>query len=336
MSSTPPPSPLLLFETLNAYQRTAALKAAIDLDVFTAIGEGANTKEALAARSGAAERGLRILCDSLVILGFLKKSGGRYALTADSAAFLDRRSPMCIASTADFLASTEVRRAFDTLTEAVRQGRTTWPGAGSVEPRNPIWVEFARSMASLQGLPSELIADIVAQAGAPRKILDIAAGHGLFGIALLRRNLHAEVVALDWDIVLEVAHENAVEAGVADRLTRLPGDAFSVDFGSGYDTILLTNFLHHFSPSDIAKLLKKVRAALAPGGRGVALEFVPNEDRVTPPAAASFSLTMLGTTRDGDAYTVSEYQRFFADAGFSRCEVQPLPPTIQQVVIATA
>lgn len=336
MSAAPPPSPEFLFETFNAYQRTAALKAGIDLDVFTAIGEGATTKEALSARCQTSERGMRILCDYLAILGLLAKSDGRYELTPESAAFLDRRSPMCLGSISNFLASPEIRHAFDDLAEVVRRGRTVWPGAGSVEPENPIWVEFARSMASLQGLPAELVTNLLTGSGAPKKILDIAAGHGLFGIALLKRIPTAEVIALDWNAVLAVAHENAVKAGVADRLTRLPGDAFSVDYGTGFDTILLTNFLHHFNPADIVRLLKRVRAALVPGGRAVALEFVPNEDRVTPPAAASFSMIMLGTTRDGDAYTASQYERFFGDAGFSRCEVQPLPPTIQQVVLATA
>lgn len=93
MSSVPqtkPPSPELIFDTLNAYQRTAALKGAIQLDVFTAIGEGNATAKAIAARCQTSERGMRILCDYLVIIGFLTKQGSNYGLTADSAMFLDR------------------------------------------------------------------------------------------------------------------------------------------------------------------------------------------------------------------------------------------------------
>ena len=87
------PSPERFFEVMNAYQQTAALKAAIELDLFTAIGEGAETAPALAQRCRASERGTRILCDYLVAIGFLSKDGSRYSLTADSAMFLDRRSP---------------------------------------------------------------------------------------------------------------------------------------------------------------------------------------------------------------------------------------------------
>jgi ubiquinone/menaquinone biosynthesis C-methylase UbiE len=166
------------------------------------------------------------------------------------------------------------------------------------------------------------------------KILDIAAGHGLFGINFATRNKQAEVTALDWKAVLEVAKENAQTAGVSDRYSTIEGSAFDVEFGSGYDLVLLTNFLHHFDPPTCESLLRKVGAALADGGRVVTLEFVPNEDRVTPPDAASFSVMMLTTTPSGDAYTFSELERMFANAGFSRSTLHPLPPTIQQVVVS--
>src|SRR5437763_16924848 len=92
------PNPQLVWDTFNAYQRTAALRAAIELDLFTAVGEGATTIEDLSRRSNASPRGTRILCDYLTIIGFLSKSGDSYTLTPTSAAFLDRRSPSCMAS----------------------------------------------------------------------------------------------------------------------------------------------------------------------------------------------------------------------------------------------
>src|SRR5262245_66444507 len=87
------PSISRVYDALTGYQRSAALKAAIDLDVFTAIGEGADTAAALAARSGAAERGVRALCNRLVADRLLVTDRGRYRLTPTAAAFLDRRSP---------------------------------------------------------------------------------------------------------------------------------------------------------------------------------------------------------------------------------------------------
>jgi len=165
-------------------------------------------------------------------------------------------------------------------------------------------------------------------------VLDIAAGHGLFGIALANHNPLAAIVALDWPNVLEVAKENARAAGVADRYSGIPGSAFEADYGTGYDLVLLTNFLHHFDPETCERLLRKVYAALKTSGRAASFEFVPNEDRVSPPVAASFSLMMLGTTPSGDAYTFAELDRMFRNAGFSANELYPLPPTFQQVVIS--
>jgi SAM-dependent methyltransferase len=112
--------------------------------------------------------------------------------------------------------------------------------------------------------------------------------------------------------------------GVEARVHRIPGSAFDVEFGTGYDVVLITNFLHHYDPSTNETLLRKVRASLAPNGVVVTLDFVPDEDRISPPRAASFSMMMLGMTPAGDAYTFAEYQRMFRNAGFSSNELRPL------------
>ena len=335
MTSTPQPSPELFFETASAHQRTAALKAAVDLDLFSAIGKGTLTAAETASKMGTPERSTRILCDYLTIIGFLTKTDGRYALTPDSALFLDRTSPAYVGGALKFLHSATLRDAFADLAETVRRGTTILDGQGSVSPENDVWVDFARSMVPLIMLPAQQIAGLVPfDAGRPAKVLDIAAGHGMFGIVLAQKNPSLEVVALDWPKVLEVATENAVRLGVAERHRTLPGDAFQTDFGTGYDAVLLTNFLHHFDIPACETLLRKVAAALKPGGRAVTLEFVPNEDRVSPPGAASFAMMMLGTTPQGDAYTFAELERMFGNAGFSRSEIHTPKPGIQSIVIS--
>jgi 2-polyprenyl-3-methyl-5-hydroxy-6-metoxy-1,4-benzoquinol methylase len=329
------PNPDLLFDTLNAYQRTAALRAAIDLDVFTHIGEGFDTAPALAKRCQATERGIRILCDYLAIIGFLTKQDDRYALTLDSAFFLDRRSPGCAASMAGFLAHPEMVDGFKNLATAIRFGHAALSGQGNIEPENPIWVEFAHDMATIQIPLAERIARILqADAGEKWKVLDIAAGHGVFGIALAKHNPNAEIWAQDWLHVVEVAAENACAAGVASRYHALPGSAFEIDFGSGYDIVLITNFFHHFDPPTIENLMRKVRASLAPAGRVVTLDFIPNEDRLTPARAASFMMMMLGTTPAGDVYTFSEYDRMFRNAGFSSNELHGMPGGAQSAIVS--
>jgi 2-polyprenyl-3-methyl-5-hydroxy-6-metoxy-1,4-benzoquinol methylase len=333
--STQQPSPQLFFQTINAYQQTEALKAAIELEVFTAIGEGNATAAGIAKRCEASERGVRILCDFLCIMNFLTKDGSRYKLTPDSAMFLDKRSPAYLGGATEFITTEKLMDNFKNLAEVVRKGGSLDPDGGTVAPDNPIWVKFARGMAPMMALPAQLLAKLVdPKADRTLRILDIAAGHGLYGLAFAKNNPQASIVALDWPNVLEVAKENARNAGVADRYSTIAGSAFDVDYGTGYDLILLTNFLHHFEPPTNEKLLRKVHAALAKGGRAITLEFVPNEDRITPPEAASFSMMMLGSTPSGDAYTFPELERMFANAGFTRSEMHELSPSIQRAVIS--
>ncbi len=332
---TQQPSPELFFQTLNSYQRTAALKAAIELDVFTAVGEGARTPSELAARCKASERGTRILCDYLVIIGFLTKEGGSYGLTPDAAVFLDRRSPAYMGGVTEFLLSPMLTDGYKDLAAVVRAGTTQMGEGGTVAPENPIWVKFARAMVPMMMPAAQQIAQVLNEGGGRElKVLDIAAGHGMFGITIARENPRARVVAIDWPNVLTVAKGNAERAGVADRYTTIEGSAFDADFGAGYDVVLLTNFLHHFDPPTCETLLRKVHASLAEGGRAVTLEFIPNDDRVSPPVPAAFSMMMLGSTPAGDAYTFAEFERMFRNAGFSHSEFRPLVATPEQLIIA--
>jgi predicted O-methyltransferase YrrM len=335
MSSSPhpqAPSPAIVFDTLQAYQRSIALRGGIDLDLFTAIGEGNTSLSAIAKRIQASEKGTRVLCDFLTMMGFLVKQGGDYTLTPDSAAFLDRRSPAYMGTMANFLMNPHVAGMLEDISGVIRHGGALPSDHGALEPEHPMWVEFARSMAPLMQMPADLIAKMFAGSN-PIKVLDISASHGVFGIAFARHNPNAKVVGLDWANVLQVANENAAKAGVADRYSTIPGSAFDVDLGTGYDIVLIPNFLHHFDPPTNEKLLRKVHAALAPGGIAVTPEFIPNEDRVSPQRDAMFSMQMLGTPA-GDAYTFSELDKMFHNAGFARSEMRELAPFPQRLVVS--
>ncbi len=329
------PSPALFFDTISAYQRTEALRAAIELDLFSLVAAGRRTATELADACRAAPRGVRILADYLAILGFLHKQGDRYELTADAQAFLDRASPAYLGGAARFMLAPDLRESFLQLTAAVRRGGTAVSEEGTVSHDNPVWVEFAHAMAPLMQVPAQLLAGLVGgDAGRPLRVLDVAAGHGLFGIAIAERYPHAHITALDWPNVLAVAEENARRAGVADRYALRPGSAFDLAWGGPYDLVLLTNFLHHFDVPTCERLAAHAYAALATGGRALTLDFIPEPDRVSPPAAAGFALVMLATTARGDAYTFAEFQGMFARAGFLRSEFHALSPTTQQAVVS--
>jgi len=335
--SSSPPTPQLFFETINAHQRSGALKAAIELGLFSAIGNVPATADEIAARCGCPRRGIRILSDYLTILGFLEKADSRYALTPSSAVFLDRQSPAYCGGAVSFLLSPVVTEAYTNLAATIRAGRLHTSDQGTTAPDHPAWLEFARGMGPLMGPAAAAAAELAPLDPArDTRVLDISASHGAYGIAFARRYPRAHIVALDWEAVLVITEENAGKAGIADRFSKIAGNAFTVDLGRDYDVVLVPNFLHHFNPADCTAFLRRVHAALRPGGRVVIIEFVPNPDRVTPPAAAEFSLVMLGSTPEGDAYTFDELRTMLVDAGFQAPTAHPLPHSAETAVLASA
>jgi 2-polyprenyl-3-methyl-5-hydroxy-6-metoxy-1,4-benzoquinol methylase len=217
---------------------------------------------------------------------------------------------------------------YNDVAALVRNGGAT---DHTLSPNETMWVEFARYMAPMFDLPASIVAKKI---GAPKRVLDVAAGHGLFGIHVALVNPDAHVTFQDWENVLEVARENVAARGLGARASFLPGSFFDVDLGTGYDLVLLPNFLHHFDYATNVGLLEKAHTALSAGGQVAVIEFVPNDDRVTPPDGALFAMRMLGTTPTGDAYTLAEIDGMLREAGFGPSEAQSLAPAHQQLIVA--
>jgi hypothetical protein len=175
------PTPELFVDTVFAYQKTAAIKAAICVRLFTAIGTDAKTIEAIAKETGASPKGIRVLCDYLTVQGFLKKLGDCYEATAETQMFLDAKSPAYMGGVVDFMASPEMMRSFlEDPTSYVRNGGAI--GSSTLDPNDPTWVTFARAMVPFMAPLAQSVAEQVAGwSPPPRKVLDIAAGHGMFG-----------------------------------------------------------------------------------------------------------------------------------------------------------
>jgi ubiquinone/menaquinone biosynthesis C-methylase UbiE len=332
------PNPALIFETLNAFQRSSALRGAIELGVFTAIARGHATAQEIAAECSADPRAMRILCDYLTVIGFLSKNDHRYGVTPTAALFLNHESPHYLGGMARFIHSEHLVEAFRDVGALVRRGSTLLAEQGTVTSEYEGWVEFARHMAPMMRGPAQFLGELAVERFAgvdrPLRVLDVAAGHGLFGITVAQRLPQASVVALDWGKVLAVADENARAAQISDRYQLLPGDALQIEYGQDFDLVLLTNFLHHFDRATCIDIMRRASACLRPDGVVFTLEFVPNADRVTPPAAATFSFTMLGTTPAGDAYTFDEYADMWRAVDFQHHTLLDVPQSAQRVIVS--
>jgi hypothetical protein len=322
-----------VFEIAMAYQKTAALIAGVKLDIFTTIGVKAMSLDDLVSRTGASVRGLRILCDYLTVIGLLKKQDSHYALTQISRTFLDESAPLAAGKIVDFVAAPEILDLFlNDPASYVRRGGSS--GLANVSPDHPVWVRFANAAVPFAAAAAKRVAAHVANLpDPPYTVLDIAAGHGLYGIEVAKILPEALVTAVDWEQVLTVTRANAAEAGVVDRFRMLAGNALDMDWGSDYDLILLPNFLHHFDFEICTSLLRKVRASLAVGGQAWGIDLVPNEDRVSPPIPAMFAFWMLATTPGGDAYTIREFDEMARNAGFRGATTRALAPTPESLIV---
>jgi len=300
-----------LLEEFRAFERTFALRTAIEMDLFTRIGAGTNTVRALAADAGSSERGVRTLCDYLTVQGHLLKRGTRYSLTFNTRLYLSTASPAYLGSAVKFLASDATVAAFSRLRQTMKQGTAAVPALD--------WVEYARSMAPLAQPTAQLAATALkVDSAGTIQVLDLGAGHGLYGIAIAEKNPSADIFALDSSAVLKIATENARQAGVAERYHPIPGDAFKAEFGGPYDLVLAANFAHHLDEASNIRLFRKIRAALKPKGTMVLIEWVPNADRISPSPDAAFALTVFATSARGAIYTLREYSQMLRAAGFGQ------------------
>jgi len=313
------PSPEHIFSVLTAFQNSAALKAAIELDIFTAIADGANRTNVIAQRVNAAERGVRILCDYLTIQGFLTKTEDRFALTQESAIFLNRHSPAYMGTLANFLASETHKKNFDALTESVKKGGTTVAQGDNTKPNDDFWVTFARSMAPLTTVSAGFIAELSgAKEGKVCKVLDIAAGHGMFGISIAKLNPNAQVTAVDWAGMIPTTKRITKKFGLDDRFKFIEGDIGEAEFGSGYDIATLGHILHSEGKERSRHLLKKTFGALKAGGTIAIGDWLVNDERTEPLPSLIFSVTMLINTKEGDTFSFNEIKGWLEEAGFKK------------------
>jgi ubiquinone/menaquinone biosynthesis C-methylase UbiE len=307
----PTPDSAWLIGEFRAFERSLALRAAIELDLFTRIGAGVDTIGALAKACRASQRGLRVLCDHLAIQGHLVKRGARYTLALHARLYLTTASPAYLGSAVKFFADDSTVAAFCGLRRSVKRGAAPRAKAD--------WIEYARSMAPIAQPVAEFVATALKlKRDAPLQVLDIAAGHGLYGLAIAAKYSAAEIFALDSRAVLRTARKNARQTGLAERFHPIPGDAFKTGFGGPYDLVLTANFAHHLDESENIRLFRKSRAALKPAGQMVVIDFVLHPDRVSPLPDASFALTLLATSAHGNLYTFREYSNMLRTAGFRR------------------
>jgi ubiquinone/menaquinone biosynthesis C-methylase UbiE len=299
------------------YAPPLIIEAALHHGVFDLLDGGSKTVEEMAARSGASVRGLRAVMNALAGLQLLTKdAAGRFGLTADSAAFLVGGKPGFLGGVIRHT-STQLVPKWLALSKVVRTGKPTASvnreKAGAAFFHNFVEDIFPMSYPSAQRLAEALE---IAAAKKPVRVLDLAAGSGVWGIALAQKSPRVTVTAVDWPGVLDVTRKVAARLSVAGQFSFVAGDLASADFGCGHDIATLGHILHSEGQQRGRALLKKTFEALAPGGTIAIAEFLVDDAQTGPPVALIFAVNMLVNTDAGDTWSFGEIAGWLRDAGF--------------------
>jgi ubiquinone/menaquinone biosynthesis C-methylase UbiE len=314
-----------IFRALLGYRAAAVVRAAIELDVFSAIAEGASTVAAVAKSRGGTERSIRILLDAVAVAApkLLRKKGKGYALTPVSRRYLVASSPAFIGELMPLYGHRRMWDGFHDLPAAVRAGRSVMEKDAHAENQE-FWEDFARSTAKASRIKAEKMVRLLGKNPGPMSILDLACGSGMYGATIARAVPGSPLVLFDQENVLAQTRK-IVDLPAGHAVNYVAGDLFDLPFRRMFDLVIASHVFHHFNPADCLTLMKKIREAMAPGGRLIIQEFVPDEKRATNEQALMFAVTMLVWTREGDAYRRSDYEKWLKQSGFRKVTFHPQP-----------
>jgi (2Fe-2S) ferredoxin/predicted O-methyltransferase YrrM len=302
--------PDCLDQLIRGYMPSRCILTALELDIFTAVGDGANAEQ-IGTKIRANARSVAMLLSALVALGLLSKTGKTYSNTPESARFFVQGSKDNHRD--GLLHTANIWHRWSNLTDAVRSGTRFQIDRED----SPEWTRnFIAGMQRNAKARAPLVVKALATTGV-RRVLDLGGGSGAYSIAFAKACPDVKCEILDVPEVVPLTAEYISQAGVTARVSLRAGDMLRDDFGSGYDLIMLNAICHMFSEEQNRDIFRRAHQALAPNGRLVVQDFILNPDKTGPQHAALFSLNMLVATDAGAAYSEPEYTQWMNAAGFT-------------------
>lgn len=314
-----------IMQTAFSFAPLFIVHTAIQLHVFDQLANGGQTAATLQTACNTSKRGMDALLDALVGLGWLEKEGPLYRLNKNSERFFVRSKPSYVGAIFQHFVS-DILPVFQELEEVVRSGKPArarnQQAEGGAFFRNFVSALFPIAYPAAKALASRIPLDTW---GKGAKVLDVAAGSGVWGIAIAEANQNVSVTAVDWPEVLPVTRQTADRFGVGGRYQYIGGDLDQVEFGRDYALAILGNILHSEGDLRSEQLLRKTWQSLAPGGTVAIAEFLMDGNRIAPLPAVLFNINMLVNTEQGRVYSFAEIERWLKGSGFSNVRLLEIP-----------
>lgn len=317
-----------LFETIRAFMPSRVILTALELNVFTLLGEGCDAKE-LAKRISGDARATEMLLNTLVSLGLLQKENDTFRNSPPAARFLAEGSPDSARQAQ--LHTVNMWKRWSQLTESVKTGA---PAPANCDERDVS--SFIAAMDHNARGRARAMVQAVGVNGT-RHMLDLGGGSGAFSIAFAKSAPELKSEIVDVPEVVSIAQKHIADAGLSERIAVRAGDMLNVDFEpQAYDLVLLSSICHMFSPEENRALLTRVRKALSPKGRIAIADFIIDPAKGSPRSAALFALNMLVATRGGATYSEPEYGEWLTAAGFSEIKRIRMPGPVNLIMAQTS
>ena len=318
---------------LYAFTRSQILFSAIDLDIFTCIARGNDTVETIQQATGLSNRGLRMLLNGLVGVGFLlRRKDETYTLPPDVTKFLVKGTDEYIGGMVH-----HCKRLYDNwgfLTDAVRSGQPTG-GAQSLAQMEAYFAELVKGLYVSNYPTAQRLASLLEIGTRYQniRVLDVAGGSAVWSIAALEHDQGSKATVLDFPSVLHVAEEYVTLHGLQERFDYMPGDLEALELpAESFELAILANICHALGPVATQKIFRNLYNALSPGGRLAIVDFVPDPIRSQPGWPLTFGVNMLITTPEGDVFTGEEYSGWLNNAGFQSITIQEIDTEVTAII----
>ena len=302
-----------------AYAPPFIISAAVSNKVFDTLKNGAKTVEQVSKETGASVRGLRAIMNALVGLELLKKDRQqKYSLTPESEAFLISNKPSTLSGFFETILPRHASKWLQ-ISEVARTGRPVTAVNEETEGTE-FFSQLVENIIPMSYGGAQKLADHlkVAKTKDELRVLDLAAGSGIWGIALAEKSPRVRVAAIDWAGMIPTTKRITQKFGVSDRFKFIGGDLLEADFGNGYDVATLGHILHSEGEQRSRQLLRKTFSALKAGGTIVIAEWLVNNRRTEPAHSLMFAVQMLVNTEHGDTFSFNEIKNWLEDAGFKK------------------